>query len=333
MSVLKERSSRTLWNRIKERFVEKEEGKGLSSNDFTNNDKKKVDTINSKQDKLLKKTETVYVRGRDAAGAKGTATINVTDYNYLVIRSIGSATTSQITLDVGAYTIGQPINVKGVSSVTITNTKTATANEQSVGVIYELYNIDTSLTLEQYIKTLAKLSDLENYLPLTRVTDSALNIDQATQEKHMYKVPTLINLKTAFQSGFWLDTEMSDESKNFVQNKVIKEYVDNAVAAVSTLTLKPVDELPAEDISTTTIYLVPNGSNETQNVRDEYINLNGTSDGWEKIGSTQIDLSGYATKQYVDDAIARIEGAYATKEELAEELTEMTDEEIEGICE
>lgn len=34
---------------------------------------------------------------------------------------------------------------------------------------------------------------------------------------------------------------------------------------------------------------------EANNVKDEYINIDGTTNGWEKIGSTQIDLSNYVT--------------------------------------
>ena len=53
-----------------------------------------------------------------------------------------------------------------------------------------------------------------------------------------------------------------------------------------------------------TIYLVENSSSE-ENVFDEYLWINLGSEGghYELIGSTEIDLSGYATTQYVDTAI------------------------------
>lgn len=44
-------------------------------------------------------------------------------------------------------------------------------------------------------------------------------------------------LKNIILSGgkITIDTEMSDTSENAVQNKVIKAYVDNAIASIPTL--------------------------------------------------------------------------------------------------
>lgn len=46
-----------------------------------------------------------------------------------------------------------------------------------------------------------------------------------------------------------------------------------------------VDSLPTENISTSTIYIVPSETPEEGNVKDEWINLTGTANGWEKLGS------------------------------------------------
>lgn len=61
-----------------------------------------------------------------------------------------------------------------------------------------------------------------------------------------------------------------------------------------------VDELPTENISTSTIYLVSGGYIEDNNIYDEYIYVNGD---WEQIGSTAIDLSGYVTKTFFDQNV------------------------------
>ena len=74
-----------------------------------------------------------------------------------------------------------------------------------------------------------------------------------------------------------------------------KLEVNNLIAAISTLHLQKVETLPTEDISQTTIYLVPKTTLLMNNVYDEYINTDGTSAGWELIGNTQIDLSVYVT--------------------------------------
>lgn len=59
-----------------------------------------------------------------------------------------------------------------------------------------------------------------------------------------------------------------------------------------------VQELPVSDIKTDTIYMVPSSDPGTENVYDEYMYIN---NAWEKIGSTDIDLSDYATKEYVEE--------------------------------
>ena len=89
-----------------------------------------------------------------------------------------------------------------------------------------------------------------------------------------------------------------------------KEEVNTLISSIPTMDIRVVNSLPTEDISTTTIYLVPSSDPEQQNVKDEYINTTGTSAGWEKIGSTAVDLSDYPTwsdmysilEDYVEDS-------------------------------
>ena len=74
-----------------------------------------------------------------------------------------------------------------------------------------------------------------------------------------------------------------------------------------------VEELPTTDIDQTAIYLVPKSTAATSNVYDEYINTDGTTSGWELIGSTDIDLSDYIT----DSDLATILEDYATTQDLS----------------
>ncbi len=71
----------------------------------------------------------------------------------------------------------------------------------------------------------------------------------------------------------------------------ITEKVKELFAAVGDLGFKviKVEELPEEG-AVRTIYLVPASDPGTENAYDEYI---WTDDGWEKIGTTDIDLSNY----------------------------------------
>lgn len=59
----------------------------------------------------------------------------------------------------------------------------------------------------------------------------------------------------------------------------------------------------------TTIYLVSKENAEEKNLYDEYLYI---ENKWEKIGSTEIDLSGYATIEYVDSQIGDINTILST---------------------
>ena len=80
--------------------------------------------------------------------------------------------------------------------------------------------------------------------------------------------------------------------------------VDALISAIVTLDIKVVATLPTTDISRTTIYLVPSADPQTTNIKDEYINIDGTSAGWELIGSTAVDLSDYVTDTDLATALA-----------------------------
>lgn len=83
-----------------------------------------------------------------------------------------------------------------------------------------------------------------------------------------------------------------------------KTEVDDIVTAIKNSRFEVVAALPTTDIKTNVIYLVPKSPSQTSNVKDEYINLDGTTAGWEKIGDTEIDLSDYVTTQALNTALA-----------------------------
>ena len=97
-----------------------------------------------------------------------------------------------------------------------------------------------------------------------------------------------------------IDTQMSDSSENAVQNKVIKSYVDAAVGAVVGVEFRKVNALPAQG-ENGVIYLLPkSGTPPTGNIYEEWIWISADS-SYEKIGETQIDLSGYVQSSELVD--------------------------------
>lgn len=86
------------------------------------------------------------------------------------------------------------------------------------------------------------------------------------------------------------------------KSKVIKRICE-LLDTMTGISFVVVQTLPTVDIQTNVIYLVPKTTTEVDNIYDEYINTDGTSQGWELIGTTEIDLSNYYTKTEVDNLI------------------------------
>jgi len=124
------------------------------------------------------------------------------------------------------------------------------------------------------------------------------------------------NLATVAYSGDYDDLTDKPDLSGFINNAVndlvnyytksdtyTKTEVNNLIAAISTVSLEVVNSLPTQDISTTTIYLVPKTTAETNNVYDEYVYISNT---WELIGSTEVDLTNYYTKTEINNKFIKL---------------------------
>lgn len=97
-------------------------------------------------------------------------------------------------------------------------------------------------------------------------------------------------------SGFITNTVNNLANYYLKSETYTQAEVDALIAAAKNGRFIYVTTLPTTDIDTKAIYLVPSSDPEAGNTKDEYINTDGTSSGWELIGSTAIDLSGYVQK-------------------------------------
>ena len=102
-----------------------------------------------------------------------------------------------------------------------------------------------------------------------------------------------------------MDSTPTSGSANYVTSGGVKSYVDSAVGAVKQFKYQIVESLPAASASTMgTIYLKAHAHDSTSgqpDSYDEYITINNAGTySWETIGNTDIDLTDYATKSYVD---------------------------------
>lgn len=86
--------------------------------------------------------------------------------------------------------------------------------------------------------------------------------------------------------------------------EVADAFARAAIENLNALKIEFVQALPTTDIDTRTIYFVPAQDPATENYYEEYINTDGTTSGWELIGSTQVDLSQYYTKTETDTLLS-----------------------------
>lgn len=89
-----------------------------------------------------------------------------------------------------------------------------------------------------------------------------------------------------------MDTTVTASSTNYISSGAVKTYVDTQIGGLTTFDVQVVTQLPATGVKGV-IYLVAH-SHGTGDSYDEYIwNTAATTPAFEKIGNTDINLSGY----------------------------------------
>jgi len=122
------------------------------------------------------------------------------------------------------------------------------------------------------------------------VTNLLLKVKKDLDNSRISKVSQLNN-----DSKFL--NEIQVESKINIGVEVAKSYAQDLVNAGAHL-FEFVPRLPINNINPKSIYFVPKSLTDTNNIYDEYVYSNYK---WEKIGDTNIDLSGYYKSNEVDD--------------------------------
>lgn len=133
---------------------------------------------------------------------------------------------------------------------------------------------------------------------------AALNVPSKLSE--LVNDKNFIDATVSNLANYYLKSETYARTETYTQAEVQALIADVVSKVSGKLNILVVDALPTSDISTTTFYLVPKETAQEKNLYDEYINTNGTSDGWELIGavSTSVDLSEYYKKSEVDTLLA-----------------------------
>lgn len=128
-------------------------------------------------------------------------------------------------------------------------------------------------------------------------------------------------------TDFVLDSDLEAALGNYYT----KPEVNQLISVIPRFDIEVVQALPTQDISESTIYLVPSASQQARNSYDEFIYVSNT---WEQIGTTAIDLSNYYTKSETNtllndkqdtltpgDSISIINGVIDTAGDVITEIT------------
>ena len=138
--------------------------------------------------------------------------------------------------------------------------------------------------------------DYNNVINKPKINGVTLDGDLATEDLNII-IPKLV-------SELQNDAGYITKDVNDLVSYYDKTEVDNMISTIPKFSIKVVDALPTEDISPTTIYLLRvDGDDHFQ----EWVYIDGE---WDKLGDGNIDLSDYATYDYVD-------GKLATKADIA----------------
>lgn len=261
-----------LWQRIKllvtnnvSSKVDKVDGKGLSTNDYTNAEKTKLAGI---ADGAQKNVQPDWSLTSGDGAIKNKPTI--------------PTKTSQLTND-SYYQTEYDVNTKITNKL---NTLDVTSED-----------IPSVLDEGQYF------------------------ISSLTQENGLVKAK-----KVQFDVQFTANLEAAQSQGDVVTLAQLSQSITNAVGKITSFEYKIVDSLPAvSEGKKGIIYLVAHSGSTAQNIYDEYIFLSAegsTEARYEKIGTTDIDLTPYAKKTEIPTSVSQLENdnEYVNSTQVAGQL-------------
>ena len=134
------------------------------------------------------------------------------------------------------------------------------------------------------------------------IVDKKVNIDLSSYAKktEVEAVQSVANAAMPKAGGEFTGA-ITVQAPTENMNPATKQYVDDAIGGITGVEFRVVEALP-ETGEAGVIYLMAH-SHGTQDIYDEYIWV---TDKFEKIGNTDIDLSGYVTTEALSDEIKKL---------------------------
>ena len=155
------------------------------------------------------------------------------------------------------------------------------------------------------------------------IYDDLRFIPELSQSDGLVNIPKPVSFRTAFSRGLW--NAINDNK--VVSPDGLNEAIKSAVGKITSFEYKIVDSLPATtEGKKGVIYLVAHSGSTNQNSYDEYIFLpaeGSTAARYEKIGTTDIDLTPYAKKTEIPKKVSQLtnDSDFETKSNVGSRIT------------
>ena len=282
--------------------VDKETGKGLSTNDFTTEEKNKLQGLENytlpaaTADKLGGvKVGAGLAINNGVLSATGGGTADAVDWENVQNKP---TKLSEFTNDKGYQTateVESAITSKGYQTAsqvekTITDKGYQTAAQVNTAITGKGYQtasqVETIVTGKGYqtADDVDALIEEKDYL-------SSTEVETAITSKG-YQTATQVNsaiTSKGYQTSAQVESAIT--SKGYQTQAQVNSAISSAIAGVTQFNYEKVSALPTTGVKGT-IYLVPSKTTGSGNVYDEYIWVEADSK-FEFIGTTAVDLSGY----------------------------------------
>ena len=264
-----------LWALIKGKFVQAETGKGLSTNDFTTDEKNKLSNIEAGANENI--IEGIAVNNVDMAPVNKRVNLSVPTK----VSDLTNDKKFQTDTEVASAIAGSGYQANVIETVKVNGSILDVDSKKSVNVIVPTDN--SALTNGAGYQT---ASDV-----LTALTNSGYqaNVIETVKVNNVALVPS----SKAVNITVPTDNSVLTNGAGYQTAKDVTDAINEAIGGLTGISFEIVETLPTRG-KTGVIYLIAH-SHGTKDNYDEYVWLE-KSESYEKIGNTDVDLSNYVTK-------------------------------------
>lgn len=192
-----------------------------------------------------------------------------------------------------------PTSEKGAANgvATLDENKKIVSSELPVDLVYDSSYVHTDNNFTTELKN--KLDGIESGAEVNTIEKIQRNGTELTITNKTVNIDVPISTSDLTNNSGFITNTVNDLANYYLKTETYTQTeVNNLIGQIKTISIEVVDNLP-ETGESNKIYFVPKDGT-TGDIYNEYIWIN---NAWELIGSTQVDLTGYATETWVNNQI------------------------------